>query len=863
MLFWFVIIALTIILIKSNWLWRLDQILYDAHLQFWGRAAPDDIIIIAIDDESLHRLGRWPWSRDIHARLIDILSEENARAVALDIIFAEASQNNRLADRKLADAMSRNGNTILPVLVEQSRSGGQLIETLPISMLANATKALGHVHVELDQDGIARSVYLKGGLGTPHWPNLGLALLQLADPLYREVTMGTRSPSDLTESPLVWTRDHKILIAYAGPPGHFQRISYAQVLEGRFAPGTFTNKLVLIGATAAGLGDALPTPVSGYTHSMPGVEINANIIDTLRNGIDLQDMPETQQMLISALIILIPALLFVHLTPRWNLIITTLLLGLTLLSSFVLLRVIHIWFPPSSVLLALILSYPLWSWRRLENAMQYLNHELSRLHTEQSAIPSDSNIDIAATMKFLAQMLPIGGWALFNMDGKLKAHDGQYPPVIKLTDIPTGQWYSQPNSYWLDMSADPGLGYLGLTWMESTRADKSQHMLLNDLLERYQSQSRSVPADTIELVQARIEQVQQATDRLQALRQFVLDVISQMSDGILVVDPLGNIVLSNERAQQYLAAENHQELNKSLLTDALSVVQIQGAQSWPGLIKDVLLQRRNIQIDAQHQNGRDLLVQIVPLDRSKRELGGLIVNLSDISPLKSSERRRSELLGFLSHDLRSPLVSLIALVEISRSKNPGPELLALLDRMEGFANNTIDLAEEFLHLAHAESSENIQFNDVDLIWVAHNALEHAWAQAQKKGISLEHDFNVDEAWIQADANLVERALVNLLDNAIKYSPAQTQVKLSLQKSNGEYYCCISDHGRGIPKQEIHRLFDRFYRVSEGDGVTQEKGAGLGLAFVQAVAQRHNGKITVDSTPGEGSQFCLILPISAA
>ncbi len=858
--FWLAIIILTLILIKGNWLWRLDLILYDAHLQLWDRPSPDDIIIVAVDDESLKKLGRWPWSRDIHARLIDKLTKENVRAIALDIIFAEPSQYNKHADRKLADALSRNGKAVLPVLVEQSRSGGQLIETLPISILANATKALGHVDVELDQDGIARSVYLKGGLGTPHWPNLGLAILQIADPAYTKLTMGSRRPAEQTDSPMVWTRDHKIQIAYAGPPGHFQRISYAQVLEGHFSPGTFTNKLVLVGATATGLGDVLPTPVSGSYHPMPGVEINANIIDTIRNNIDLQVMPVMLQMLTSALIILIPTLFFVQLTPRSNLILTATLLAFTLLASLVLLRTAYIWFPPSAVLLALIVCYPLWNWRRLENTMHYLDHELNRLHAEQSGTPTHNLIDVAKTMQFLSQMLPISGWTLYSKQGNVKSTDGSQPAPINLEDVEFDAWHSQNNSLWLNMSADNKLGYLGISWDSPEAPSQAQQTLLNDLLERYQSQSQHVPTDTVELVQARIEQVQLATDRLQALRQFILDVISQMSDGVLVVDPLGNIVLANDRALHYLADKQQYNLNDMLLTEALSELQIQGTQTWSTLLKEVLLEHRNIQINAQHKDGRDLLVQIVPLDRSKRELGGLIVNLSDISPLKSSERKRSELLGFLSHDLRSPLVSLLALLEISRSKNPGTELETLLDRMEGYANNTINLAEEFLQLAHAESGENIQLNDVDLLSVSYNALEHVWAQAERKDISLQQSFNIDDAWIYADANLIERALVNLLNNAIKYSDRQTHITLSLDKSGNTYCCCIKDQGKGIPQHELHHLFDRFYRVTDDNNMALERGAGLGLAFVQAVMDQHSGQVTVKSTPGEGSEFCLILPI---
>ncbi len=852
--------ALTIILIKGNWLWRLDHILYDAHLQIWDRPAPEDIIIVAIDEESLSELGRWPWPRDVHARLVEQLTAENVRAIALDIIFSEPSVNNAAADRKLAQALSKNGHTTLPVLVEQQHSGGHLIETLPIPILANSAASLGHVHVELDQDGIARSVFLQGGLGTPHWSNFGLALLQNAYPEYKNLDMGIANPSAQSGSPLVWSRDNKMLIAYAGPPGHFQRISYAQVLKGAYSPDTFNNKLVLVGTTASGLGDELPTPVSGHTHSMPGVEINANIIDTIRNGINLRILPVLQQMIISVLIILIPALLFTHLTPRWNLIVTILLLGVTLLSSFLLLRIVYIWFPPSPIILALILSYPLWSWRRLENTMRYLNHELALLHSEQTNIPSNNQLNIPRMMQFLSQMLPVSGWSLYSTDRQLKQHHGNYPIIKNFEEIPEKRWHKSDHSLWLDMTSNSELGFLGLQWDASTPPDHEQQALLNDLLERYQSRSVPAAVGTIELVQARIQQVQQATDRLRALRQFILDVISQMADGVLVVDPFGDIILANDRAINYLCQDKSTKLNGSALTDALSVLQMHASTNWVSLLKQVLLEHKNIQIDTHHSDGRDFLVQIAPLDRNNRELGGFIVNLSDISPLKASERKRSELLGFLSHDLRSPLVSLLALLEISSSKITDSEQQSLLNRMQAYANNTLNLAEEFLQLARAENTENTNFGEIDLVTVAYNALEHVWAQAQKKNISLIQQINLDEAWIHADAGLLERALVNLLNNAIKYSPGDTEVKLSLDQENEHYICCIKDQGHGISNDDMPRLFDRFYRVN-GKKASQEKGAGLGLTFVKTVAERHNGEISVNSEQGNGSQFCLILPVT--
>jgi len=856
--FWLIILALTILLIKTNWLWRLDHILYDAHLQVWSRPAPEDIIIVAIDEESLNELGRWPWPRDIHARLIDTLTEEKARAIALDIIFSEPSVNDTLADRKLAQAISKNAKTTLAMLVEQPRSGGQLIETLPISILANSAASLGHVDVELDKDGIARSVFLQAGLGTPHWPNFGLALLQNIDPAFKNLDMGTANPLAHSGSPLVWARDRKMLIAYAGPPGHFQRISYAQVLKGEFSPGTFNNKLVLVGTTATGLGDALPTPVAQQTYSMPGVEINANIIDTIRQGINLRILPVTWQMFISILIILIPAMLFAHLTPRWNLIVTICLLGITLLGSFLLLRMAYIWFPPSPVILTLMLSYPLWSWRRLENTMRYLNLELAKLHSEQTNTPSKSQLNIHRMMPFLSKMLPVSGWSLYSLNGQLKEQHGEQPHIRNFEEIPENEWYKFDHSFWLDMTSSPALGYLGLRWDSPSLPDHEQQALMNDLLERYQSQSIPSTAGTVELVQARIQQVQQATDRLRALRQFILDVISQMADGVLVVDPFGDITLANDRAINYLGKNESTELNGTAITDALAVLQLNSSTSWFSLLKQVLLEHKNVQVDTRHTDGRDLLVQIAPLDRNNRELGGFIVNLSDISPLKASERKRSELLGFLSHDLRSPLVSLLALLEISSAKNTDKEQQSLLDRMEAYTNNTLNLAEEFLQLARAESKDNTNFNEIDLATICYNALEHVWAQAQKKHILLTRHIKLDEAWIVADAGLLERALVNLLNNAIKYSPENTEITLSLCMKQGKYYCCVSDQGNGISDEDIPKLFDRFYRVKDEKGA-QEKGAGLGLTFVQTVAERHHGEITVVSERSKGSEFCLILP----
>ncbi len=370
--------VITLVLAYTNGLYRWDLLFYDWNLAAWSRAPADDIVIIAIDEQSLREVGRWPWSRRIHADLIRKLTAAGAKAIALDIAFAEPDATDPTADAKLATALASNGRVVLPVLNEQNRLDGQLLETLPIPVLATAVAGMGHVDVELDPDNIARSVYLKAGLGSPYWPTLALALIELNNPTVRRALPSQRTAEFDPPSPYAWQRDYRILIPFAGPPGHFQQVSYSDVLRGNFSPAAFRDKFVLVGSTASGMGDALPTPVSGLARPMPGVEYNANILDALRQGLTIQPLPAGWSLLLTGLLVLFPVMLYADCPPRWTLPLAGLALLLTLASSFVLLHGAHLWFPPATALLVQGLSYPLWSWQRLRRAIRSLFEEEER-----------------------------------------------------------------------------------------------------------------------------------------------------------------------------------------------------------------------------------------------------------------------------------------------------------------------------------------------------------------------------------------------------------------------------------------------------------------------------------------------------
>ncbi|MEJ1381572.1 MAG: CHASE2 domain-containing protein [Candidatus Sedimenticola sp. (ex Thyasira tokunagai)] len=456
-------LLLTLFLVASDWLQRWDNLIYDAQLTLMSRPAAVDTVIVAIDDASLKVLGRWPWTRDIHGDLVEKLSKAGAEAIFLDILFSEETPGQPLQDQRLVEAVRESGRVFLPVVVEERGLGGQLVESLPFADLAAAARGLGHVHMELEADGIARGVYLKEGVGSPYWEQITISLLRWLEPAVVEKLPGQRNPNPSDLSPFHVVRDHYTLIPYSGPPGHVPRLSYAQVLQGQFREEDVRGRIVLVGATATGLGDLLPTPLSGRYRPMSGVEINAQLLDGLRRGLTITRLDRRWLMFGSALLVLIPFLLFPRLSPRAVLAAALgLLLGTLLLSALLLLQ--QLWFPPISALVGIMLSYPLWSWRRLENTMGYLNGELENLQAEPRLVEYfGQSPELGEGLEFLSQILPIDGWRIQESGGAIVSQQGAEP---RLPDIPLSSrvWSDAGGSLWAQVTTNSNNLLLGLEW---------------------------------------------------------------------------------------------------------------------------------------------------------------------------------------------------------------------------------------------------------------------------------------------------------------------------------------------------------------------------------------------------------------
>ena len=209
---------------RYEWLTSLDRNLYDSVVTLLGSEMPDDVVIVGIDEQSLQRFGRWPWRRPEQARLLRAIALAEPKEVLVDIVYSEPTTTD--ADIELGSALGDLPGLALPMVIDALTDGGQLIEVLPLPQFLGSATAIGHVHPELDDDGISRGVYLFQGIGQPYWPHLVLAVESKND-------NEPQQPSDDCEVPnfsLQNIRCDYRRVPFVGQPGSFDIVSSEDLL---------------------------------------------------------------------------------------------------------------------------------------------------------------------------------------------------------------------------------------------------------------------------------------------------------------------------------------------------------------------------------------------------------------------------------------------------------------------------------------------------------------------------------------------------------------------------------------------------------------------------------------------------------
>ena len=268
------------------------------------------------------------------------------------------------------------------------------------------------------------------------------------------------------------------------------------------------------------------------------------------------------------------------------------------------------------------------------------------------------------------------------------------------------------------------------------------------------------------------------------------------------------------------------------------------------------------EVQLNREDGLTLHARITPVPgEGEHRLGGVLM-LQDVTRLRRLERVRKDFVANVTHELKTPITSIKGFVETLldgayREPERAERFLKILDRQVGRLN---DLIEDLLVLSRLEEQRgrtDLRLQDVRARQIVDNAVDVCARQADERDVDIETDVAPELHACMNDA-LVEQAIVNLLDNAVKYSDQGGTVTVSVRSSNGEVCFRVQDRGAGIPEEEQPRIFERFYRVDKGRS-RELGGTGLGLSIVKHVADLHGGQVRVDSSPGQGSSFTMCIP----
>ncbi|WP_287916493.1 CHASE2 and HATPase_c domain-containing protein [Comamonas sp.] len=361
-----------------------------------------------------------------------------------------------------------------------------------------------------------------------------------------------------------------------------------------------------------------------------------------------------------------------------------------------------------------------------------------------------------------------------------------------------------------------------------------------------------------DFLQHRIDAVEQASQQLRQLHQFVTETLLQLPSPTLACNRHGHILLANSAAHRYAHSLGRTLQPQQPLADLLDGAMERGSlqplwdSSCPPPL-DHTIQREGI--DLQKNN---LLMLSQPFTVAD-EIGWL-VTLVDISDLRQAMAQRDQAMHFISHDIRAPIGAILTVIEMEQHFGSEPVSALLIERIQRYARTGLALADDFVHLARAQNAL-AQRTPVELGAVIDQALDDTWAAAHARFVKLDWMPQEEEAWVLGDASMLRRACGNLIGNAIKYGPVEGTVFCSLALQDDHWCISVRDEGDGISPQEQARLFAPFTRQHQHAGSTIP-GIGLGLAYVHSVTQQHGGSIEVQSEAGQGACFTLRLPQAA-
>ena len=356
--------------------------------------------------------------------------------------------------------------------------------------------------------------------------------------------------------------------------------------------------------------------------------------------------------------------------------------------------------------------------------------------------------------------------------------------------------------------------------------------------------------DLSEVIRLTQENLEQESKRLHS-------ILSYMTDGVLATNRRGQITMINDMAQRQLGVERDDALNQNIL----ELLKIEDEYE----LRDLITQSPELMIYSQNVNGEyvSLRVRFALIRRESGFISGLVAVLHDTTEQEKEERERRLFVSNVSHELRTPLTSVKSYLEaLDEGALYDPVAPDFIKVSLNETNRMMRMVTDLLHLSridNATSHLNVELiNFTAFITFILNRFDKMRAQDEEKKYELVRDYPITSVWIEIDTDKMTQVIDNILNNAIKYSPDGGKITVSMKTTDDQMILSISDQGLGIPKEDLPKIFDRFYRVDKARSRAQG-GTGLGLAIAKEIIKQHNGFIWAKSEYGKGSTFTIVLP----
>src|SRR5919109_1722016 len=676
------------------------------------------VVLVLIDDESLNEYGRWPWSRDLLARLTGNLANAKASVIGLDILLLEPQ--SLTSDQALADAL-HEARTVIVDKIGAFPDGPHWIEPLP--QFAQATAAIGHAHSVLDADSVCRHFPPRElTLNGSRWA-FAVEVARLIDP-QRTAAFLASYKLPFADDAYPISRAHPVLarIAYRHDP--FRTISARDALEDKNLDSV-RGRPVLVGFGPTELGDRISTPLTSELPA-PGVEVHAQVLDSILTGRILREVP----LRFSAGILLIGCVLAILAFSKWR--------GWTALS----------------LLLGTVI-------------ILYTGALLSFI--------------------WISRIVPVGQVMLAFLLAPLLVYSADFVTVERSV---TKQLLGL--RFWLASRSKDG--------SSQDRGDLSWKL---DLLHNLQTE-------------------------LGALYELHKTLLETTQDLVALFNQRGALLLPNQ-----LFAAIYEPGKQAVFTLEQLRNRLRPAEGPPMVSGDASL-------EGEVYLGSDLYsIRTVPLPPTTiSPRGGTIVTMTDLQTRVERDRARSEALGFITHELRTPLVSIQGFAELMMRYPNSPSCSTAPETILWESKRLLALINSYLDVLRLDAgAKPVRANVLEL----HDTVRQVFdilrplADAAKMRLLLDSRESLP---MIGDTTLISGAILNLVSNAIKYGQPGTDIRARCWGENGEVIISVANDGEPIAAGDISHVFDTYYRGAKVE--TGKTGWGLGLAFVKRIAEKHGG-----------------------